>query len=100
MKHSPNYLDEKRIELVDDQDQERFKKAKPLSVVSAIWQHLIAIFTKQPELQVQQRSDCFGNTWWEAYDRSQVALQALGLKLICWHGSRLVTTNNLRFEIS
>ncbi len=68
MKYSTNNLDEKRIELVDAQEQERFKKAKPLSVVNTIWQHLIAILTKQPELQVQQRSDRFGNTWWEAYD--------------------------------
>lgn len=68
MKYSENYLDEKRIELLDDKDQERFKKSKLLSTVNKIWQHLIAIFTKQPELQVQQRSDRFGNTWWEAYD--------------------------------
>jgi hypothetical protein len=68
MKYSANNLDEERIELLDDKDQERFKKAKPLSVLNRIWQHLIAIFTKLPELQVKHRSDRFGNTWWEAYD--------------------------------
>lgn len=68
MKYSENDLGEKRIELLDDKDQKRFKKSKLLLTVNKIWQHLIAIFTKQPELQVQQRSNRFGNTWWEAYD--------------------------------
>lgn len=51
-----------------------FQKQKPIiksnffSKLNNIWQYLIAIFTKQNELQVRQKSDRFGNTWWNAYD--------------------------------
>lgn len=51
-----------------------FQKQKPtikpnfLSKLNKIWQYLIAVLTKQNELQVKQKSDRFGNTWWNAYD--------------------------------
>lgn len=68
MKHSISHLDKERIESLGDENQDWFKKSKRLSAFNTIWQHLITIFTKQPELQVRQRYDHFGNTWWEAYD--------------------------------
>lgn len=67
MRHCVNHLDKERIEFLDNEEQKRLGK-KLFAGLNPIWQYLVTIFTKQPELQVRQQFDRFGNSWWEAYD--------------------------------
>jgi hypothetical protein len=69
MKPSEICLFRERLEVIFSQSEEkRVKNPKSFSALKTIWQHFSTILTKSNELRVWQRTDRFGNTWWNAYD--------------------------------
>ena len=68
MRHSTNYLNRERLEVIFGQSgQKQAKKTESFLALKRIWFFLQTILTKGNELQVWQTSD-HGNTWWNAYD--------------------------------
>lgn len=69
MKSSANSLKPENVELLyRDEDKTQVEISKLSTALNKVWQFLITLFTKEPELQVRQQSDRSGNTWWTAYD--------------------------------
>lgn len=64
MNNPKNYSSGKIINFPDRRQRQLWKKAK----LQTIWQYLSVLFTKKPELQIQQQCDRLGNIWWNAYD--------------------------------
>jgi len=87
MKSFANDLKTKILEVGFSKDeQEQDKKSKFILALNTVWQHLITILTKQPELQVRQRYNRFGNTWWEAYDLMTGSTVSFGseIEMLAW----------------
>ncbi len=39
-----------------------------IAIAKTIWQHFIYVVSSHNELQVWQKTDRYGNTYWQAYD--------------------------------
>ncbi|WP_019501436.1 hypothetical protein [Pseudanabaena sp. PCC 6802] len=65
-----NYCD---LELISTEASDRHSRliSKPHGILGAIqnlWEGLIDVLTKEPEIKVWQKQDRHGNTYWQAYD--------------------------------
>ncbi len=64
-----NSFDIERLEGLYARPEQKLSQTSTLkSTVNKVWQYLIDIFTKEPELRIWQRSDRKGNIWWDVYD--------------------------------
>ena len=80
-------LDRQKLEYIyAKRYQQPVKESKLSLVVNKIWQLLITTFTQEPEMKVWQRSDRFGNTWWEAYNPANGRSATFGneIELLSW----------------
>lgn len=70
MKANCDYLISRGNETTDRKSHTKFIVAKPndYAKVSKFFQHLFAWLFQSNELQVKQRRDRQGNTWWQAFD--------------------------------
>jgi hypothetical protein len=65
-----NYCD---LELISTEASDRniHLASKPYAILAALrnlWEDLIAVLTKEPEIKVWRKQDRHGNTYWQAYD--------------------------------
>jgi hypothetical protein len=69
MKSSTQWLEYRKLELIDSQEPgSRSNKLPLISVLDRIWQSLLTLLSSKPELRVWQTCDRAGHTWWNAYD--------------------------------
>jgi hypothetical protein len=50
------------------QESKQSKTSKLCSAFDRAWQHLLTNLNQGSELKIWQTSDCWGNTWWHAYN--------------------------------
>jgi hypothetical protein len=62
------YFFPKILEQILNQAEPNSPKNKLVSIINSIGQRLVAVMTKEQELQVWQSSDRSGKTWWHGYD--------------------------------
>lgn len=58
----------KLLEQILNQAEPNSSKNKLVSTINSIGQRLVAVMTKEQDLQVWQSSDRSGKTWWHGYD--------------------------------
>lgn len=63
-----NYSFPKPVEQILNQAEPNSSKNKLVSTINSIGQRLVAVMTKEQDLQVWQSSDRSGKTWWHGYD--------------------------------
>jgi hypothetical protein len=70
MKANCDYLIPPQVEETDRRSQNKFIAAKPSNYAKIVrfLQNLFASLLRGNELQVKQRRDRQGNTWWQAFD--------------------------------
>ncbi|MGL4618325.1 hypothetical protein [Chroococcidiopsis sp.] len=70
MKPNCDYLIPPVNETIDRKSQAKFIVAKPrdYAKITRVLQRLFALLFQSNELQVKQRRDRQGNTWWQAFD--------------------------------
>lgn len=68
MTYFSNYSFPKPVEQILNQAEPNSSKNKLVSTINSIGQRLVAVMTKEQDLQVWQSSDRSGKTWWHGYD--------------------------------
>lgn len=70
MKANCDYLNSTKVEQIERKSLNKFVVAKPsdYAKITRFLQRLFASLVRDDELQVRQRRDRQGNTWWQAFD--------------------------------